>query len=177
MTLEIRRAAEADASRLALIAAATFAFACPDDAPVADITHFITAQLSEERFAAYLAEENRILFLAEDDGVPVGYTMVVLGEPADPDVVAAITVRPTAELSKMYVFAGHHGRGVAAELMARSVDSARAAGASGIWLGVNDENARANRFYDKSGFRVVGAKTFQLGTRLEHDFVRERRLG
>ncbi|UFS57974.1 GNAT family N-acetyltransferase [Subtercola endophyticus] len=176
MTVLYRQAEPADSARLALIAAATFAFACPDDAPVADITSFITTQLSEERFAGYLADENRMLFLAENDGVPVGYTMVILGEPADPDVAAAITVRPTAELSKMYVFAGHHGSGVAAELMARSVEAARAAGASGVWLGVNDENARANRFYEKNGFAVVGAKTFQLGSRLESDFVRERLL-
>ena len=54
--------------------------------------------------------------------------------------------------------------------------AAREAGASGIWLGVNDENARANRFYDKSGFTIVGAKTFTLGSRVESDFVRERLL-
>ena len=60
--------------------------------------------------------------------------------------------------------------------MELSVQAAREAGASAIWLGVNDENARANRFYEKSGFAVVGAKTFALGSRIEHDFVRERLL-
>ena len=39
---------------------------------------------------------------------------------------------------------------------------------------MNDENARANRFYEKSGFAIVGTKTFQLGANLESDFVRER---
>jgi ribosomal protein S18 acetylase RimI-like enzyme len=176
VTLELRRAVPADAARLALIAAATFALACPDDSKAVDINHFVTTNLTEERFAAYLADASRILFLAEENGMPIGYTMVILGEPTDADVLAAITLRPTAELSKMYVFAGHHGRGVAAQLMALSVRAAREAGASGIWLGVNDQNVRANRFYDKSGFAIVGHKTFQLGANIESDFVRERSL-
>ena len=40
-----------------------------------------------------------------------GYAMVVTGEPADPDVQAALTVRPTAELSKIYVLPDQHGAG------------------------------------------------------------------
>jgi ribosomal protein S18 acetylase RimI-like enzyme len=176
VTLELRRAVPADAARLALIAAATFALACPDGSKAVDINHYVTANLTEERFAGYLADENRLLFLAEEQGIPVGYTMVILGEPSDADVARAITLRPSAELSKMYVFAGHHGRGVAAQLMALSVAAAREAGASGIWLGVNDENARANRFYEKSGFAIVGTKSFQLGANVESDFVRERPL-
>jgi ribosomal protein S18 acetylase RimI-like enzyme len=41
---------------------------------------------------------------------------------------------------------------------------------------VNQENARANRFYEKSGFTLVGTKHFLVGDRLEDDFVRERPL-
>ncbi|MDQ4137674.1 MAG: GNAT family N-acetyltransferase, partial [Actinomycetota bacterium] len=38
----------------------------------------------------------------------------------------------------------------------------------------NQHNARANRFYEKSGFRTVGTKRFRVGAELHHDFVRER---
>ncbi|MEF2978873.1 GNAT family N-acetyltransferase [Subtercola sp. YIM 133946] len=176
MTVDYRRADRGDAARLALLAAATFPLACPDDAPIADVTDFIAAQLTEDRFADYLADAGRLLFVAEQDGLPIGYTMVILGEPNDPDVASAVTVRPTAELSKMYVFPGHHGSGVSAHLMELSVQAAADAGAGGVWLGVNDENRRANRFYEKNGFAIVGAKSFTLGSRTESDFVRERLL-
>jgi GNAT superfamily N-acetyltransferase len=106
--------------------------------------------------------------------VPAGYTMLVLGEPSDPDVVAALTTRPTSELSKCYVMPGHHGAGVAAALMARTLDAARARGAAAIWLGVNEENAKAQRFYAKSGFVAVGRKRFLVGDRWEDDLVLER---
>jgi ribosomal protein S18 acetylase RimI-like enzyme len=102
--------------------------------------------------------------------------MLVFGEPHDSDVAAAITRRPTVELSKVYVLAGHHGAGVSSALMETSLSEARARGAAGIWLGVNEENTRANRFYEKSGFARVGAKKFLVGERWEDDFVRERAL-
>jgi ribosomal protein S18 acetylase RimI-like enzyme len=58
--------------------------------------------------------------------------------------------------------------------MHASLQAAAATGAAGVWLGVNSQNARAIRFYEKSGFRKVGSKSFRLGTTVEHDFVLER---
>jgi len=60
--------------------------------------------------------------------------------------------------------------------MHATLQAAAAAGGAGIWLGVNSQNARAIRFYEKSGFRKVGSKSFRLGTTVEHDFVLERAL-
>ena len=106
--------------------------------------------------------------------MPAGYTMLIVGEPQDPDVVAAITTRPTAELSKCYVMPGFHGAGVASALMTRTLEAARERGAAGVWLGVNEENERAQGFYAKSGFTPVGRKRFLVGERWEDDFVLER---
>jgi ribosomal protein S18 acetylase RimI-like enzyme len=117
-----------------------------------------------------------VLLLAEDDGEAIGYAMVVSGEPTDPDVIASISLHPTAELSKLYVRPGHHGGGVSVALVDTALASARAAGSAGMWLGVNEENARANAFYEKIGFARVGVKHFLVGDRLENDFVRERTL-
>ena len=60
--------------------------------------------------------------------------------------------------------------------MQASLRAAAEAGGRGIWLGVNSQNARAIRFYEKSGFRKVGTKSFSLGSTVEHDFVLERAL-
>lgn len=100
--------------------------------------------------------------------------MLILEEPKDPDVVAALTTRPTAELSKCYVMPGQHGAGVASALMASTLEAARAGGAAAVWLGVNEENARAKAFYAKSGFTPVGRRRFLVGDRQEDDDVLER---
>lgn len=101
-----------------------------------------------------------------------GYTMLVAGEPADADVAAAVTSRPTIELSKVYVREEFHGAGVASALVEASVHAARGRGAVSVWLGVNQFNARANGFYEKSGFVIVGTKKFLVGDTYEDDFVR-----
>jgi GNAT superfamily N-acetyltransferase len=165
-----------DAALLHSLAERTFPLACPPESPPEAIADFIERQLSAEAFAGYLSAPERALYIIEVDGEPSGYTMVIYGEPSEADVVASVTAHPTAELSKFYMLAAAHGSGAAAVLMEATVEAARTRGVAGIWLGVNDQNARANRFYEKSGFVTVGRKRFRLGERWEDDFVRERVL-
>ena len=172
----IRIAAPEDVDRLAFVAAVTFPLACPPHTTREDAATFIMEHLSVDSFRGYLADPDRLLYLAEESGRAIGYTMVVFGEPHDPDVAAAITLRPASELSKCYVLPGHHGKGVAARLMQTSIDAARDRGAVGIWLGVNEENQRAQKFYTKSGFTRVGTKRFLVGGNWEDDFVYEQAL-
>ncbi|MGV8882625.1 MAG: GNAT family N-acetyltransferase [Rhodoglobus sp.] len=172
----IRQASARDAAVLHEVAAETFPLACPPHTTQEAIADFIATSLSEAAFDAYLADPQRQLFVAEQGGEVAGYTMLVFGEPTDPDVAAAVTTRPTVELSKVYVRETHHGSGLAAQLVDASVEASISRGAHSIWLGVNQENVRANRFYEKRGFAQMGTKKFLVGDRYEDDFVRERLL-
>ncbi|CAN5390750.1 GNAT family N-acetyltransferase [soil metagenome] len=176
MTVTVRRATSADAAELSRIAAITFPLACPPSTTEQAKTDFIANSLSEPSFAMYLASPHHILLLAEVDGLPAGYTMLVTGEPEDPDVAAAVSARPTVELSKVYVMPEQHGTGVAAALMAATTEAARASGAVSLWLGVNNENMRANCSDEKSGFAIGAHKKFRLGGVDEDGFVRDRAL-
>jgi len=171
--VEVRRAVTADDAALHVLAVETFPLAGPPGTRQTSMDNFGAAHLSTASFAAYLADPARELWLAGDCD---GYTMLVFGEPTDPDVAQAITTRPTVELSKCYVRAAHHGTGVAAALVEASMSAARVRGAAAMWLGVSQLNQRANRFYEKNGFRIVGEKTFMVGAELHHDFARERLL-
>ena len=169
----VRRAEARDAAALAAVAAVTFPLACPPHTTDEAKAAFIAGNLTETHFDGYLADPARVLLLAELDGAPAGYTMLVFGEPADPDVAAAITTRPTVELSKFYVLPEHHGGVVSAPLMAATLEAARARDVAAVWLGVNEENERAHRFYGKHGFVTVGRKRFLVGDRYEDDDVLE----
>lgn len=174
--MRVRRAEATDAGALAALAAVTFPLACPPHTSDEAKAAFIATHLSEANFANYLADPSRALFVAESDGALVGYTMLITGDPADADVAAAVTLRPTVELSKCYVHPDAHGAGAASALMAASVADAAETGARGVWLGVNQQNVRAQRFYGKQGFARVGTKRFLVGDRYEDDFVYERAL-
>jgi ribosomal protein S18 acetylase RimI-like enzyme len=60
--------------------------------------------------------------------------------------------------------------------MDTSLGAARERGSQGAWLGVNQLNERAQRFYGKSGFTRVGTKRFLVGESYEDDYVFERAL-
>lgn len=164
----------ADVTALAAVAARTFPLACPPSASADDVAAFVDTELSAERFAAYLDDPNRTVMAAYEDSRMIGYCLLIRGVSDDPDVQRAVFIRPSVELSKMYVLPDNHGSGVAAALLQAAIDRAKVAAAESIWLGVNQENRRAQRFYAKHGFTVKGTKTFRLGRSTEHDYVMVR---
>lgn len=171
--MTVRRAASGEGQLLHELAAATFGLACPPGTTELEIARHVAAHLSAEQFESHLADPDREILVACADAGLVGYTMLIFGEPADADVAAVVTVRPTVELSKCYVLAGERGSGVASDLMTATIEVARLRGTVTVWLGVNDKNDRANRFYAKHGFERVGFKRFVLGDRFEDDYVRQ----
>lgn len=176
MTHLIRKATADDAGPLAELAAITFPLACPPESQPEDIAAHLANTLSEANFRDYLADPDVTVLVLDAGGALRGYSLLLDRATQDPDVVAVLGAGPSTELSKCYVHPEHHGLGAAAELMQASIVAASAAGARGLWLGVNSQNARAIRFYEKSGFRKVGTKSFRLGSTVEHDFVMERSL-
>ena len=233
MAITTRRAAPADAAELHDLAARTFGLATPPGTLQSDVEAFIAEHLARSSFAKYLADPARILLVAEDGGTAVGYSMLISGPIADPDLAAAVSAAaadaaaasappaatagpaPTAspadatpaaagaapnspvtadgtlvaadatpagtspvaiELSKFYVSAENHGSGVATTLMAATLEAAAATGAQLCWLGVNQLNDRAARFYAKHGFEIIGTKRFLVGAVWHDDHVRARSL-
>ena len=176
--MKVRRALDADAEGLSRLAALTFPLACTPQTSAEFLAAHIATRLDPASFRRHLADPACVVLLADDgDGTdPVGYTMLIAGEPTDPDVARAIRFRPTVSLERCYVHPDHHGSGVAARLVAATLEAARGTGAAGIWLGVSEENGRANAFYARHGFEQVGTKRFHIGDAWEDDHVRERAL-
>ena len=167
------------AGAIADVAAATFPLACPPHARATDINGFIDAHLRAADFETHInAHDSDVLVVRPHDGGPIiGYALLHHRPPANPVVAAAVTASPASEISKIYVRPEHHARRTAATqapsraLMAAARDCAHARGSAVIWLGVNQENERAQRFYAKNGFTRAGTRTFELGDRVEHDYV------
>ena len=176
MTVIVSQARVVDAAALHELAAITFPLACPPGTPKEASDDFVATYLSEAKFSDYITDPDRAVLVASVDGQFVGYTMTVFAESTDPDVLAALTVRPSAELSKFYVRPEQHGVGVSGALMEATVAAIAERGYAAAWLGVNKFNPRANRFYEKNGFVQVGDKRFLLAGNWEDDFVRERVL-
>ena len=176
LAVRIATADSVDIAELAGVAARTFPLACPPSVTPANIAAFVDANLSAARFAEYLSDPQRLILTASQDGRIVGYAMLIRGIGDDPDVQRAVRARPAVELSKMYVLPDNHGSGVSTALMDAALAAAADWGGGCVWLGVNQKNIRAQRFYKKCGFTVNGTRTFQLGGRTESDYVMVRPL-
>jgi ribosomal protein S18 acetylase RimI-like enzyme len=176
VAVDVAAAAEADLPELADVAARTFPLACPPSATPENIAAFVDDNLSQQRFRDYLADPARVVLTARDGDRIMGYAMLIRGVPDDGDVARAVALRPAVELSKMYVLPDAHGAGIAAALMTAAVQHGGDMDAKCLWLGVNQLNERAQRFYTKHGFTINGTKTFRLGAGIENDYVMVRPL-
>jgi ribosomal protein S18 acetylase RimI-like enzyme len=176
LPVTVSAATESDLSELASVAAQTFPLACPPSVAPENVAAFIAENLSAEKFSSYLRDAGRRVLAARGDGRILGYAMLIHGVPDDATVQEAVSVRPAIELSKMYVLPAAHGTGAASALMEAALEYAASAGAAAVWLGVNQKNERAQRFYDKQGFTRTGVKTMTLGGHVENDYVMLRVL-
>lgn len=98
-------------------------------------------------------------WIAEENSQLAGFAIVEWAE--EPESSAQAAYIQTVEVAP-----GHRGRGIGSELMRLSEDSARAAGATAIWLHVDVENSAAIHLYEGRGYARKG--------REEHYYARHR---
>ena len=167
----IRRATEADASLLAELGARTFAETFADQNTPEDMAAYLAQSFGPELQQAELADPLNRFLIIENDGVAIGYAHLRAGEPP-----ACISGPKPIELSRLYVSSALQGSGVGARLMEACLTEARQAGYQTMWLGVWKQNIRAQAFYERWNFTVVGEHVFQLGADRQMDWLMERPL-
>jgi diamine N-acetyltransferase len=171
MHITIRRATTADAAMLAMHGARMFAETFAADNRPEDMTAYLALSFGPAIQAREIADPAKTFLVAESAEAVVGYAVV--SESERPPMVH----EPSAvELVRFYIDAPFHGTGAARVLMRAVDDEARRRGARAVWLDVWERNPRAIRFYEKCGFRDVGAQRFLLGDDVQRDRVMLREL-
>lgn len=169
----IRLSKADDANLLSDLAYTTFWDAFhehPKNAPE-DMAAYMAEAFSRETVAAELADPKNIFLLAEIGGEAAGYAKLTIGT-----IEEGITAERPIELNRLYSHQQFLGKGVGQALMDECFAAARELGCDVMWLGVWEYNPRAQRFYEKNGFRVVGSHVFQLGSDPQTDLLMQREL-
>jgi len=169
----IRQATPEDAKLLTDLAYTTFwdAFAHhPKNAPD-DLNHYMRQAFNQEQITAELADARNIFLLADIDGEVVGYAKIIID-----NIEPGITAERPIELSRLYSHQKHLGQGVGQTLMDACFERARAEDRDVMWLGVWEYNPRAQRFYEKNEFRIVGSHVFLLGKDAQTDLLMQKEL-
>ncbi len=171
--IEIRHATPDDAKLLTDLSYTTFwdAFAHhPKNAPD-DLAHYMRQAFTIEQIAVELADDKTIFLIAELDNKPAGYAKLIVGS-----IEHGVTAKKPIELSRLYSHQEYLGKGVGQNLMDACFDLAKSHDHDVMWLGVWEYNPRAQRFYEKNGFREVGKHTFQLGSDPQTDLLMQKEL-
>lgn len=171
--IRIRQGTPEDAKLLTDLAYTTFwdAFAHhPKNAPD-DLAYYMRQAFNLEQITAELKDDKNIFLIAEIESETAGYAKIILD-----NIEPGITAEQPIELSRLYSHQKFLGQGVGQTLMDACFDRAREENRDVMWLGVWEFNPRAQRFYEKNGFRFVGHHTFQLGADPQTDLLMQREL-
>jgi ribosomal protein S18 acetylase RimI-like enzyme len=142
----------------------------PKNAPD-DLAHYMRQAFNVEQIAKELADPQAIFLIAEIEGELAGYAKLIR-ENIEPGIKAE---RPI-ELNRLYSQQKFLGQGVGQALMDACFERAKQGNHDVIWLGVWEYNSRAQRFYEKNGFRLVGKHTFVLGSDPQTDLLMVKAL-
>jgi diamine N-acetyltransferase len=171
--IKIRQAVPEDAELLTDLAYTTFWDAFhdhPKNAPH-DLEAYMQEAFSVEHIRSELEDAESVLLVGEMNGELAGYAKLIF-ESTEPDIIAEWPV----ELSRLYSHQKFLGRGVGQALMDACFARAKETGRDVIWLGVWEYNPRAQRFYEKNGFRLVGKHTFLLGSDPQTDLLMQKNI-
>lgn len=170
--MAVRHARPGDAAQLSAFGRRIFhdTFA-PDNNP-ADLAAYLDTAYTEERQLAEIRDPGIVTLLLEHGGGLAAFAQLRSTE-TEPGIAGTSPI----ELWRFYVDPAWHGKGVAAGFMADVEDEARQRGADVLWLGVWEKNLRAQAFYRKCGFTVVGSHVFVVGSDPQRDLVMSKALG
>lgn len=169
--MTVRRARGEDAAGLTAFGRRVFGLTFgPENSPD-DLRAYLETAYVEPRQAAEIADPGIATLLVEENGTLIAFAQLREAPPGD-----GVAGPHPVELWRFYVDPEWHGKGVASTLMAEVEAAGRQRGADTLWLGVWEKNTRAQAFYRKQGFTVVGSHIFQLGADPQRDLVMAKDL-
>lgn len=169
-TANIRRATSEDAPVLADLGRATFIEAFGHLYNPDDLHAFIEDSHSIAAYARALQNPDYALWLAERDGVAVGYAQ------AGPCGLPHADVQPgDGELKRLYLLRSAQNGGVGVALLQVALDWLERDGPRPLWISVWSENFGAQRFYGRHGFEHAGEYAFIVGEQRDREFIYRRK--
>jgi len=118
-----------------------------------------------------LNDDQTFFLLIEVDSKVAGYAY--LDAESSP---ASVKDPNPIQLVRFYLRKDYYGRNVGNSLMKACFETARSNGFEAVWLSSWELNHRANAFYKKWEFEIVGRAKFKVGSDIQNDFIFARRI-
>ena len=174
LRISLAKANAATAAQLADLGRRTFQDTFGATTPPADMATFLAETFGPELQLAELQDRDTTFLLAHMQAGLVGYAKLrdnsALGLPAGQDPAGRL------EIERLYVRDDWQGTGLGAALMRGILALAEQLHCAAVVLGVWEKNDRARAFYQRFGFREIGAHDFRLGQTVDRDLILRKGL-
>jgi ribosomal protein S18 acetylase RimI-like enzyme len=93
-----------------------------------------------------LENEDSVVFIAYDEGNPIGFVQLY-------PTFSSVSMKRSWVLNDLYVHESARKKGFGEKLIKKAIDFAEDTGAKGLSLETGQENIKAQRLYEKIGFK------------------------
>ncbi|KAF2178718.1 acyl-CoA N-acyltransferase [Zopfia rhizophila CBS 207.26] len=173
MYITLRFAKQEDIPSISRIGSTVFRQTFGHSIPSLDLKDYLEASLSHSAISTELLNPNLTYIVAiNSSGFVAGFLQLnrASSEPCLVDFENFI------EIQRAYVDEKYHSKGIGKLLFDEAERFAREQGYRHVWLGVWEENLRAQKFYDKRGYRRVGEHDFVMGVTVQVDWIMVKEL-
>lgn len=166
--VSLRIATEADTSAISHLGSTVFRTTFGHSCTAEQMQTFLDESYAQSSMLKDIKDPNKDLIVAEGPGGKIlGFALLTRGS-SEPCVE---TVPSKIELQRLYVDLDAQGLGLGKTLLDEAETTARKQGYRHMWLGVWEENHRAQHVYKKNGYSRVGEHDFDLGGDIQTDHI------
>jgi len=169
--VSIRLAGPMDADLLVALGRTMFNEAFSEQTDPQDMENHLQNAFKVEEIRRQLSDDRAFFLLIEVDSKVAGYAYLN----AESSPACAKDPNPI-QLVRLYLGQDYYGRNVGNSLMKACLETARSKGFETVWLSSWELNHRANAFYKKWEFEIVGRAKFKVGNDIQNDFIFARRI-
>jgi ribosomal protein S18 acetylase RimI-like enzyme len=171
ITGTIRKALPADLNLLIDLGKSCFYEAFKEKTAPQDMAAYLNATFRKSNIEKQLNDDRSLIFIAEIDSESAGY---VYSHPAASP--QGLDDKAALKLERIYLRKRYYGHAIGDALMGTTIEEARSRGYRSVWLSSWELNHRANAFYKKWKFEVVGHQKFVVGSDIQNDFIFDREI-
>jgi ribosomal protein S18 acetylase RimI-like enzyme len=155
--ISITKVQPSDVSTLSTIGGLTLIESHGNSAPAHVMQTYVDEKFSEQALHDEISDPASIFHLINYNGKPVGYSKIVYNIPIEPVNLPNIT-----KMERLYILREFYSLKLGRHLMDFNITLSKQNAQQGMWLYVWKENHRAIRFYEQTGFKIVGDGFFRL---------------
>jgi len=164
--VSIRHAGPMDADLLVEIGRTMFYEAFSEQTDPQDMENHLQNAFKVDEIRRQLNDDRKYFLLIEADSKVAGYAYLAANSSP-----ASVKDPNPIQLVRLYLRKDYYGRNVGNSLMKACLETARSRGFKAVWLSSWELNHRANAFYKKWGFEIVGRAKFKVGSDIQNDFI------